>query len=129
MVKNMNKNQNDIDLSKPQQLNLELIVLARHNELNGKTIYRDLLKHRKLWIGVYGYFTLFKLVPLRDIQRQVWNIDTIEIMCKKTNAEELKTLAKNWKPNKIYELDENEILQDAGGVLNDDDTVIGFWWD
>jgi hypothetical protein len=125
----MSKEQNDISISKPQMLNLELIALAKHNDLNGKTIYKDLLIQRNLWIAVYGFFMGKKLVPLRDMKRPVWHIDTIEMICKKECAEELKNLAKNWNPSEIYELDEDEILSDTGGLRNDDEMIVGFWWD
>lgn len=125
----MSKKTNNNTLSKPQLLNLELISIAKHNDLNGKDIYSDLLNNSDLWIGVYGYFMDLKLVPLRDMHFPFWHIDTIEIHCKKENAEELKKLAEKWKPSEIYELDENEILNDTGGLRNEDETIVGFWWD
>ncbi|MDD3877049.1 MAG: hypothetical protein PHT69_10535 [Bacteroidales bacterium] len=121
-------------MSHQQELNLELISLARHNNLKGDEISEDLKNNQHLWVSAYGFFSgdegIRHLIPLRDMTRY-WHIDSLAITCKKEHKEALKAIIKKWNPSEIYEHKDREegfyvkeYLQ-----LNGSDILMEVWWD
>jgi hypothetical protein len=102
-------NDDTIDLSRRladasvQELQLELIRRTRFNAFNGERIVRSLLEHRDLWESVMlgripvpfpGRLPASGLIPLRDLRDNIWNADTLYVLCAdKDTAEQLAAVA------------------------------------
>lgn len=121
-------------MTRQQELNLELISLARHNNLNGKRIAKDLRTNLHLWVAAYGFhFTgigIYHLIPLRDMLLW-WHIDSIAITCKKSQKKDLINLIKKWKPHEIYVYKnaEDGFYEEHFLRQGDVDVLIKVWWD
>ena len=121
-------------MNKQQELNLQLIALASHNDLNGKKIDKDLRKNLNLWVSAYGFFGghvgIFHLIPLRDMEC-FWHIDSIALTCKNAHKDELIAIIKKWKPSDIYVYEDKEdgFYSDTFFHRSEAEVLINVWWD
>ena len=115
-------------MNKQQKINIELIRLARHNNLNGEVIANDLLKNEQLWYSVSSNNDCSRYLPLYDMHK-FWHVDTIQILCKKENANALKKLAKTWNPESITIYRDNDWHIAPPGGNSKEFAYINVWWD
>ena len=116
-------------MTKQQKLNIELIKLSHHNDLDGKKVADDLISNKKLWISVYGYFINKPLISLRDMNNY-WHIDCIGILCKNENKEQIEKLADQWFSTSITSLNKNEMFVELGNIFDSNQySVIEVLWD
>jgi len=122
-------------MNKQQEYNIELIRLARHNDLVGEKIADDLMKNKGLWRNAYGYFAgidwFFQLIPLRDMENR-WHIDTIALTCKEEHKTALLKLIKKWKPTEVsVNLDDEKEFKRRHFFARSEEnlSLIIVWWD
>jgi hypothetical protein len=125
-------------MNKIQEIILNLIENTRFNNFDGKKIAKDLRENEDKWKGVvFGRFTYWTLMPLRDIDKGIYNADTIFIKLPKKGLEWLKTMAKKWRVDEFGyyfngetegTFDENlqRALRDC---LENDVVYARLWWD
>jgi len=115
--------------SKAQLAILGLLDLVQQNELNGKRVKADLLKHRDLWTAVWLFGGESEdLLPLRDIAEDHLSVDTLYIIPAEGKERELEALAKSWKADEVDWLDEEECKRRMG-CPNEGLKVLRVWWD
>jgi len=121
-------------MTRQQELNLELISLARHNDLKGVKIAEDLKANSHLWLGAYGFFRGFvgeyHLIPLRDMQLY-WHIDSIGLTCKTAHLDELLQLIKTWNPSNVYCYEDmkDDFIAETFFSRSEAEELIEVWWD
>jgi len=114
---------------KAQRAILDLLDLVQHNELNGKRVKADLLKHRDWWTAVWLFGgKYFDLLPLRDIAEDHLHVDTLYIIPAEGKERELEALAKSWRADEVDWLDEEECKMRMG-CGNEGLKVLRVWWD
>lgn len=110
-----------------QDIQLDLIELASFNEFDGAQVKKDLLANKGLWKGVImGRFENSQLIPLRDIDSNVWNVDTLMILPQEGKDTELVLLATHWNADEVDLLKGDDINLMYGGGEN---KVLRLWWD
>jgi hypothetical protein len=110
-----------------QDIQLDLLELASFNEFDGARVKQDLLANKGLWKGaMMGRFENFQLIPLRDINRNVWNVDTLMILPHQGKETELMELASKWYADELHLLKGADINLMYGGG---EDKVLRVWWD
>ena len=122
-------------MNKVQDLNLELIKLASFNEFDGVQVVKDLIEHKDLWrgavMGRYGGYS--ELIPLRDIQKGCWNIDTLMITPVKGREDELEVLAGGWQADEIDWIGAERACDMLGSsspeLRADNKQILRIWWD
>jgi hypothetical protein len=94
-------------MNKIQKIILDLISNTSFNEFDGKVVAKDLRKNEDKWKGViFGRFCYYTLIPLRDIDLDTYNADTIFIKLPKENLGWLKEMVEKWKVDEFgYYLD------------------------
>lgn len=122
-------------MKRHQKLVLELISLAKHNDLIGSQVAKDLRDNPHLWVSAYGYFSygdkdIRHLIPLRDMTLN-WHIDSVALTCKKEHKKALKALIKTWNPSEIYVYkDKKDGFYEYDFLyFNGTDVLIEVWWD
>ena len=115
-------------MTKQQKLNLDLIKLGGHNNLDGKQIATDLIKNQNLWISVIGGCPHMPLLPLRDMQG-AWHIDTIQVLCLKENAKEIVKMSKAWKPTTVTTFTGRDLWYVEGKLPADKIALLEIWFD
>jgi hypothetical protein len=110
-----------------QDIQLDLLELASFNEFDGARVKKDLLANKGLWKGaIMGRFKNFQLLPLRDIDSNVWNVDTLMILPQQGKEAELLLLASKWNADEVDFLEGDDInLMYGGGEKK----VLRLWWD
>lgn len=134
----MNLGVKKMEISKAtiQDLNLELIKRATFNGFNGEKVVKSLNKHRDLWKSALmdGECIVFpKLerrqtvhdiywIKLRDLDSDIWNVDTLFIIPQDGKEQELLKIAKRWYADEV-----DYIKVDEGGLVNTN--ILRLWWD
>jgi len=113
-------------VSRPQELQLELIRLASFNDFDGGRAVDDLLRSRELWTGVL--MDAAGLVKLRDIGAGVWNVDTLYVLSSGTDDRALETLVRSWGPDSIGWIEGEAADRELGWSLSGL-RVLSAWWD
>lgn len=113
----------DTTINTMQELMFKIIERASFNGFDGQKTVKFLRRNKSLWRGVTmgndDYYTL------RDIEDDIWNADTLKILCVAGKEQELKKKVK-------ASLSPDEISIES---LNDDafggreSKVIRAWWD
>lgn len=118
-------------INKIQMLQFELIKESSFNSFDGKQVVNDLLKNRDLWRGVImdreGYHSI-DLIKLRDIEDEVWNVDTIFILCSGKDDNKLLELTKSWEADEVSFMDEAE-ASNCLGTSHPNGKILKVWWD
>jgi hypothetical protein len=110
-----------------QDIQMELIGLAKFNQLDGARIKQDLLANKDLWKGaILSMFERCPLFPLRDIHLNYWNGDTLLILPQPGKEAELMALASKWKAFEIDYREGDDIREMYGGGEN---KVLRLWWE
>lgn len=124
-----------------QDLHLALIEKATFNEFDGKKVVKILEDNRDLWYSTMmtrpfnhdkeSHHTKFYMpfIPLRDMNDNINNVDTLVIHTSKKYKTKLLKLMEGWNYDKIrtYLVDDSADMQ--GGGVNKDDILLAIWWD
>ncbi len=123
-----------------QEIQLELIRRTQYNALDGESVAASLLAHRKLWqavmidrIGISrpGKLPAIGLIKLRDLDDNLWNADTIYILC--SNKKNAKALAKIFNMDDwggmVQIHDDPDDVDSALGGADPGQAVVSIWWD
>ena len=132
------------EINKIQKLNLELIRLSSFNEFDGERVVKDLENNRELWKGVvmdradYCFHDRaesdmrINLIKLRDIDSNIWNVDTLFIIAEDGREDELELLASTWGAEEvdwIYKKDGERMLGHYNPHDKKDKLILRVWWD
>jgi hypothetical protein len=131
-------------LSRPQKLQLMMMLEAGFNNFDPFVVVADLLKHRDLWHGVVmdrGFIfpdpkemmwsrMRTDLIKLRDIEQGYWNVDTLFILTGKTDDARWNEVVENWAADEVSFVEG----PDVSGVLGSSDAeawykILTVWWD
>lgn len=117
-----------------QDLQFELMKRASFNSFDGEMVVNDLKKHPELWDGVVmsrgAYNSSINLICLRDIKDNLWNVDTVFILCKEDNVDKMVGICKMWDADEVDVLDIKESQDMLGSWSRDDEKrIIKVWWD
>lgn len=120
-----------------QELQFQLMRQASFNSFDGEKVVKSLLKHKDLWRGVImdragyagidysPYSACIDLIKLRDIEDNLWNVDTVYILPKEGKEKELEKLAKTWGADEV-DYEDGDLGTSGAGVNN---KVLRVWWD
>lgn len=131
-------------LNAVQALQFELMKLASFNRFNAKEVIESLLNNRDWWESCFMIRDAFlepvfhwppsmkhansDLIPLRDINDNHWNVDTLYIIVNNGNEKNIKKLAKEWNCDEVYVLP-TKIAELRIGSYPFDKKVLSVWWD
>ena len=122
-----------------QQIQMELIRRHQFNLFNGKQIAEDLLAHPELWeAALFDRPSLRDakgllqqdLIKLRDLNMNVWNVDTLFILCPgASEAHRLAEVAEEWRADEIQIDDHPATVNNILGDTNSQQAILTLWWD
>jgi hypothetical protein len=101
------------------------------NEFDRPRVVRDLRAHRRLWCGVVmDRLGSGQLIKLRDIDQDIWNVDTVYILSSRVDDAALTRLARRWHADDVSWLSH----ADTSDLLGESDPqhrrrVLLVWWD
>jgi hypothetical protein len=136
-------NADDKLLSRPQKLELMLIMDARFNQFDPFRVVGDLLANRHLWDGALmtrgytaeddaGKYKMTRLqsdlIALRDLPRGHWNVETLFITHQPENTVAITTLAGTWLADNI-DFETEDGAADLLGCSPPDCSILAVWWD
>jgi hypothetical protein len=115
-------------VTKVQAIQLDLLRRSSFNNLKGARVARDLLKNRKLWCGaLIDRLGGDALIKLRDLDENVWNVDTLYVLSSGANDRLLTRLARRWHADAISWVGgaaASRLLGDSRAAR-----VLDVWWD
>ena len=93
------------------------LALIRHAFSDGRSFVRDLIAHRGLWCGVVMHPSgVFYLIDLRDIDRNVWQVQDLYIWSSGANDKALLQLARRFHPAEIHWITGSKEWNALGGL-------------
>jgi hypothetical protein len=125
-----------------QEIQLELLRRSKWNALDGERVVADLFKHRELWTAVLldrlhvweatpRDLPAMSLIKLRDLDRNIWNADTLYILA--TSKEAASTIAmlaeQEWAGEPRIIDDPEEVSHALGGGRPGSNCIVTVWWD
>jgi len=123
------------EITKIQEIQLQLIIEGSFNSMSGDKIVDDLKKNKELWISVQGLprQDLF-LITLRDMPDDIWNICMLYIFTEKKNIDALLKLGRRWFSCDIKIIQGQKFggpINKAMGTggYNKDKAIVIFYWD
>ena len=129
------------EINEVQELQFRLMRKASFNLFDGDKVVDSLIEHKDLWKGVVmtragynapgaaDYSEAIDLICLRDIESNMWNVDTVYILPEPGKEKELYKLAKTWDADEVHWLP-NTLSQrflGIGGYKNL--KILRVWWD
>jgi len=131
-------------MSRPQKLNLMLMLHTRHNLFEPLPVIRDLLEHHDLWLGAVmdrgvleprgSKYIVPKIITnlnkLRSVGSHYWNVDTLFILTMAEHVAAVTQLAEHWNSSVITVLS-GEVSDELTGFGRGihPSQIIGVWWD
>jgi len=123
-----------------QDIQLELIRRTRFNTFDGERLVANLLAHRELWEAVLldrisfsrtGQLPVMGLIKLRDLSDNIWNADTLYILCpSETMAKELAKLLDPDDSGGMTSIHADpKDVDSALGSGRETRAVVKIWWD
>ncbi len=122
-----------------QEIQLELIRRTQFNEFDGKRVVASLMEHRNLWRSVMldregirsgDGLPGLELVKLRDLPQNIWNADTLFILCATPgDARKLEKIIEDEEWGGIATVYENPKAVNSALGGSDDRAIITVWWD
>ena len=111
-------------LSKPQEIQVELMRISTFNDFDGDFVADSLLEHRDLWLGfildreaysaewqrrkiveegISGRLPVCPIdtIRLRDIAAGYWNVDALFVLPAPGREDELLALAQTWRADEV----------------------------
>jgi len=129
------------EINEIQELQFRLMRKASFNLFDGDKVVDSLIEHKDLWKGVVmaraGYNApeardfseAIDLICLRDIESNIWNVDTVYILPEPGKEKELYKLAKTWDADEVNWLS-SKVSQRFLGVGGDENLkILRVWWD
>ncbi len=111
-----------------QEIQLELIRRHQHNYFEGEEVAEDLTAHREWWEAVL-MDTSAGLVKLRDLEKNLWNVDTLYILAtNELSARRLARLGERWLADTVSVYEEEETERELGGGI-EQQRLVTMWWD
>jgi hypothetical protein len=111
-----------------QEIQLELIRRHQHNYFEGEDVAEDLMAHREWWEAVL-MDTSARLIKLRDLEKNLWNVDTLYILAtNEHSARRLAKLGERWSADSVTVYDEEETNWELGGGI-EEQRLVTVWWD
>ncbi len=111
-----------------QEIQLELIRRHQHNYFEGEEVAEDLMAHREWWEAVL-MDTSAGLVKLRDLEKNLWNVDTLYILATdERSARRLARLGERWLADTVSVYEEDETEWELGGGI-EQQRLVTMWWD
>jgi len=111
-----------------QEIQLELIRRHQHNYFEGEEVAEDLMAHREWWEAVL-MDTSARLVKLRDLEKNFWNVDTLYILATdEPSARRLAKLGERWSADSVTVYDEEGTERELGGGI-EQQRLVTMWWD
>lgn len=119
-----------------QELQFELMKRASFNGFSGEQVVKDLKKNKGLWKGAFMFmlpaYEPINLIPLRDIEDNEWNVDTLFINTNKKNLTELLRIVSTWNADEV-EVEKGKKACDFLGSwskeMEENTRIIKVWWD
>jgi hypothetical protein len=115
-------------VTKTQAIQFDLLKRSSFNNLDGSRVVRDLLKNRRLWCGaLIDRLGSDALIKLRDLDENVWNVDTLYVLSSGANDRLLTRLARRWRADAISWVSggaASRLLGDSRAAR-----VLEVWWD
>lgn len=97
--------------------------------MDGQQIVKDLINYRSLWTSVMsGRFYHQDLIHLRDMDMDVWNVDSLAIYSSNRDNRKLEEIVDSWRPDSIDWIG----IEDATDLLGmdvDKEQLLFVWWD
>jgi hypothetical protein len=119
------------NLTRVQELQLELIELVEHNECNGKLVTKLLRDNRHLWRA--AFMPSRRLDPLRDMEYGRWSADTLYLTPKEGQEDALEKLASQLGADEVNWIVGKESLNLLGywrqGIEENTKLILSVWWD
>ncbi len=111
-----------------QEIQLELIRRHQHNYFEGEEVAEDLMAHREWWEAVL-MDTGARLVKLRDLADNFWNVDTLYILAaNEHSARRLAELGERCLADTVSVYEEEETRWELGGGI-EQQRLVTMWWD
>jgi hypothetical protein len=123
-----------------QEIQLELIRRRQFNAFDGQRVVDCLMRHREFWDAVMmdrvaishpGTLPTLGLMKLRDLPREVWNVDTLYILTpSKEAAERLAEVfnLRQWGGMVDVHTHWEEVDSALGGA-KPGQAIVSIWWD
>ena len=119
------------EITRVQELQLELIELVNHNRCNGQKIAKLLRDNRSLWHA--ALMPGRRLDALRDMEYGEWPADTLYLLPVEGQEGALEKLAKRFNADEVRWLDGKESLSLLGYWKKDIEKksklILSAWWD
>jgi hypothetical protein len=115
-------------VTKIQAIQLDLLRRSSFNNLDGTKVARALLNNRRLWCGaLIDRLGSDALIKLRDLDENVWNVDTLYVLSSGANDRMLTRLARRWHPDAMSWVSGAA----ASRLLGDNRParILEVWWD
>jgi len=121
-------------MNKTQEAMNQLMRCASFNNFDGDMVADNLEDNHNLFRGyVFGRFDYATLIPLRDIENDVYNADTLYILPAPDKEDELEKLVRDtFKADEVDWESEADIQKEmgfGGRTSNSDKYVLRVWWD
>lgn len=117
-----------------QQLQFELIRKVSFNNFDGEKIVQSLIDYKELWRGVVMNRLSTSsqsdpFLPLRDIEKNIWSVDTISILPTEGESRQLEKLAKSkeWNADDVFWVPASETKHLLG--ISNSSKILNVWWD
>jgi len=123
-----------------QDIQLELIRRTRFNAFDGERVVTTLLGQKALWEAALldrisfsrtGKLPVMGLIKLRDLSDNLWNADTLYILCpSEESAGKLAKIveAEDWGGELSVHFDPDDV-NSALGSGRETRAVVKIWWD
>lgn len=123
-----------------QEIQLELIRRTDFNAFHGERVVAALTAHRGLWEAVLmdrfcfsnpGRLPRSGLIKLRDLSDNLWNVDTLYVLCPDaTSARRLAEAVETEDWGGMVQVhDDEDDVEDALGGTGQPYAVVSIWWD
>lgn len=120
----------DGSINETQRLQFELMKRSSYNEFDGTRVVSDLLANRHLWRAAMMNRHYDPFLPLRDLEEDHWNVDTLMILSSGQDDGALRTLADTWKADEIGWLSPEDRMRELrSSIARLGPQVLVLWWD
>jgi len=107
-----------------QELQFELMKKASFNDFHAEKVIKDLKANTHLWDA--ALMDQPNLVKLRDIQADVWNVNTLYILTS-IKSDQLYHLALSWNPSSLRWIEGDEAATRLSSYISGD-YILCIWW-
>lgn len=110
-----------------QKLHADLLEISSFNNFDGLMVRESLEENSDLWHGfvMARPLTYLPLLPLRDIQDNINNVDTLYITVKEGKEKEMEQLANTWGADEVYYMSD----EDNRSAVQAGYKILIVWWD